>query len=153
MITQELAKQLYNIGFTQITAYQKHDFEITEAYEGNQFRGDLYKCKLCNKEHLCSTGINIGPSCTHTSDFNIGCPNAEIKYGNLPTLSELIEACGRDFDRIELNKDYVHPEYDKWTCDGLVRIKPNHQTTLRFEGKTPEEAVAKLWLELNKKNE
>jgi len=51
-----------------------------------------------------------------------------------PTLSELIEACGDKF--FELSK----------LSDGWV--SSDHY--LNGEGKTPEEAVAKLWLALNK---
>lgn len=55
-----------------------------------------------------------------------------------PTLSELIEACGKKF--LWLKKDY---ETDEWYTEayglGIVNIC-----------KTPEEAVANLWLALNK---
>ena len=65
-----------------------------------------------------------------------------------PALSELIEAC-RDGFR-ELVRDTSTSEII-WECNVYAdvdeKIEPNSWT----EGNTPEEAVANLWLELNKK--
>lgn len=62
-----------------------------------------------------------------------------------PTLSELIEACGDMFTSLTRNRNgswstmsksgKKYPEFD-WTAS---------------DGKTPEEAVAKLWLKLHDK--
>jgi len=57
-----------------------------------------------------------------------------------PTLSELIEACGDEFESLSL-----HPYYDG---DIYMVFGRN---TLGFNGSTPEEAVANLYLALNKK--
>ena len=66
-----------------------------------------------------------------------------------PTLSELIEACPREI-----------PAYDDWTADFTLRSNDEKWDAgyYLFEdwkemetGKTPEEAVANLWLALNKK--
>jgi len=57
-----------------------------------------------------------------------------------PTLSELIDACG-DIS-FELNKEDTGK---KWTACGEY---PDSE-----EGKTPEIAVAKLWLKLNQNND
>ena len=54
-----------------------------------------------------------------------------------PTLSELIEACGDDFLNLYKTKD-------KWNC--VHPLEDNDDCC----GSTPEEAVAHLWLELNK---
>jgi len=51
-----------------------------------------------------------------------------------PTLSELIEACGDKIDGLQRG-------FGKWYAV---------TTTSSKEGNTPEEAVANLWLELNK---
>ena len=63
-------------------------------------------------------------------------------YCYIPTLSELIEACGEGFEsliRTKTKDDYT------WSARGY-----NYPT----DGyKAPEEAVAKLWLALNKKVE
>jgi len=57
----------------------------------------------------------------------------EDKYLTLPTLSELIEACGEHFGQL---KRYTNA-WQVMDCYDLV-----------VTGKTPEEAVAKLWLKL-----
>ena len=62
-----------------------------------------------------------------------------------PSLHELIQACGKDFDKLRLQGDRL------WTCfghefngfDGM--LFQNHET--------PEDAVAHLWLTLNVKYE
>lgn len=58
----------------------------------------------------------------------------------IPTLSELIEACGDEFGMVEM----FRPNVDRtiWYARGY-----NH--TVNYEGKTPEEAVAKLYIKLN----
>lgn len=67
---------------------------------------------------------------------------SDENYCYNPTLSELIEACGEDFG--ELCKDeedwYCTPNFISTGVDILVQ-----------SGSTPEEAVARLWLALNKK--
>jgi hypothetical protein len=64
----------------------------------------------------------------------------------IPTLSELIEACGDEFRSLhKLNED-------KWraTCTHGSHFEVYVLDHVGI-GDTPEEAVAKLWLELNKK--
>lgn len=67
-----------------------------------------------------------------------------LAHDTFPTLSELIEACGEGMERLEQfsptiwqagRVDYGY-EGDSW-IEGAN------------EGKTPEEAVARLWLALN----
>jgi hypothetical protein len=59
-----------------------------------------------------------------------------------PTLSELIEACGEEFESI------IYSNKKEWYAYGSSKgvIHDNES-----RGLTPEEAVANLWLELNKK--
>lgn len=57
-----------------------------------------------------------------------------------PTLSELLEACGDGFCKLQKYSD------SWWAYDKKAKLHPQ-----KCIGKTPEEAVAKLWLELNKK--
>lgn len=62
---------------------------------------------------------------------------------HVPTLSELIEACGNDFDHLEKDMEL-----------SLWRARSWKGTTPIIEcGSTTEEAVARLWLFLNKKTE
>lgn len=61
----------------------------------------------------------------------------------IPTLSELIEACGKGFDFLANNRNR------EWQASGgQTKGGGNIKDCI---GKTPEEAVANLWLALNKK--
>lgn len=63
-----------------------------------------------------------------------------------PTLSELIEACGDDFDGLMPQRRV------KNSLGKFVAMKDRYESLSDcFFGETPEEAVAKLWLKLNKK--
>jgi len=67
------------------------------------------------------------------------------EYVVCPTLSELIEACGQKFFMLQnqdgITKEWLAREARRW------HIGPYKEGI----GSTPEEAVANLWLELNKK--
>lgn len=64
-----------------------------------------------------------------------------LKTLNSHTLSELIEACGEKFGF--LSKVQGENSFIAQVPGGIVQFKD--------KSSTPEEAVAKLWLELNKK--
>jgi len=68
----------------------------------------------------------------------------------IPTLSELIEACGEGFD--VLSRDTSEGK-DKvvWLCNNYYDPELIMSDYAWIEGSTPEEAVARLWLELNAK--
>jgi hypothetical protein len=57
------------------------------------------------------------------------------EFSFVPTLSELIEACGDKFH------DLCKGLNGRWTCVSF--------TAVHSKGDTPEEAVANLWLALN----
>ena len=88
--------------------------------------------KLIKDTRYCETD---GKECTESSCY--------------PTLSELIEACGDRFGELG---QYDREKRPGWIVHGHEKIwdsdEPGH---IRVEGSTPEEAVALLWLELNKK--
>jgi len=63
----------------------------------------------------------------------------------IPTLSELIDACGDKFG--SLVRQEPHPAYYKF---GFTAYPSQWQLIDEGIGKTPEEAVANLWLALNK---
>lgn len=69
--------------------------------------------------------------------------NRESIY--FPTLSELIKACGKDFEQLIYN-----PINSIWAAGSYPKSKEETIGEGGF-GKTPEEAVAKLYIELNKK--
>lgn len=73
-----------------------------------------------------------------------------------PTISELIEECGEKIVlhspcSYDVNEEYYMPSRENWVAfkqeiDG--NKFPDSYGTMREEGKTPEIAVAKLWLKL-----
>ncbi len=63
----------------------------------------------------------------------------DVEYVYVPTLSELIEACGDDFFQLTKGSGLFFAEAD-------IDTEPQF-----FNGSTPEEVVANLWLGLNKK--
>lgn len=65
--------------------------------------------------------------------------NDEVVY--VPTLSELIDACGGDFKPFKIS--YLEGGRKIWL---IFDATPD----VAVWGDTPEEAVARLWLELNK---
>jgi len=65
----------------------------------------------------------------------------------IPTLSELIEACGKEFGGLTRGE----PDAD-WFAHNNTQSDDEVEKISKY-GKTPEEAVAKLWLKLNEQNE
>lgn len=66
-----------------------------------------------------------------------------------PTLSELVEACGEDFACLGKQNSPPGTRTGKWIA--LTSTDPMYNRYPEREGDTPEEAVARLWLALNKK--
>ena len=65
---------------------------------------------------------------------------------NVPTLEELIEACGDDLTALIQGFNKIG-----WEATYLLGGEnPHHDAYVKGEGKSPEEAVANLWLELHK---
>jgi len=70
-------------------------------------------------------------------------------FVSYPTLEELIEACGEGFNT--LSRD-TSTSTTCWVVNNYSEIDAPEETVLGwFEGKTPIEAVARLWLVINKK--
>lgn len=67
----------------------------------------------------------------------------------LPTLSELIEACPRQFGTRGVFTLASSNGGENWAASYHDFLKNN--SWFHFFGPTPEEAVARLWLALNKK--
>lgn len=96
-------------------------------------------------------------------------PESQIKYPEIrgiaiealgkyiikiPTLEELIEACGEEFEKLELCSCMPSPHdhacvWDARPKNGRIDGEPADKWDGR--GDTPSEAVANLWLALNKK--
>jgi len=60
-------------------------------------------------------------------------------YG-VPNLSELIEACGEEFEMLTKRDDNIDTETAKWMAYS------REEDADSCDGKSPEEAVANLWL-------
>ena len=122
MIDYELAKQLKEAGFPQ------------ELLNGNKFYylgyGDLSKLDIF---------------CEHRG-------GEVFSHIKIPTLLELIEACGEKLSYIEGSfrlsrcNDCKKEGKPHWTAIGWNLKKENLEIKC---GNSPEEAVAKLWLKLN----
>lgn len=65
----------------------------------------------------------------------------------VPTLSELIDVCGEDFRMLLLHTQYKKKLSEPWETIPNKKRRPEIKGC---KGKTPEEAVANLWLVLNK---
>lgn len=97
------------------------------------------------------------PSSGHLLDMDTGafctCCDADVTIDKFcpPTLSELIAACGKEYKGNNLIlwncRKHWHVGFYKYGSCIYVDDYPLENE----EGSTPEEAVAKLWLALNKK--
>lgn len=78
---------------------------------------------------------------------SITIPGEEGRWRNEPTLEELIEACGDDFD--SLVRFYT---VDHLRVKSIVKYRAQavNVTVPDGRGKTPKEAVANLWLHLKR---
>lgn len=103
--------------------------------------GDFWWVQLSENVRNVFCGMCLNPEYRHFGSYE--------KLCTAPTLSELIEACGDKFFRFELqfwpNK---HMTMDMWWATARDLKDKNYDEG----GSTPEEAVAKLYLALNKKS-
>lgn len=95
--------------------------------------------------------------------FPQGKPPATVRYDHapdnliyyqgewvlIPTLSELIAACGEEFGNLGRYKWPSGDSRSDWLATQQYEAK-NLGKNEKGEGSTPEEAVAKLWLSLRK---
>lgn len=135
----KLAKQLKDAGFPQNTQfYFRLGYSVSEHFEHGVSQG--------KEGHFSDYELRYYPKPRYTT--------ADVKWNQTdlskieqteiacPTLSELIEACGDEFYSL------VQVTLGEWNSFSTI---DEGNTILTIKGKTPEEAVAKLWLELNKK--
>jgi hypothetical protein len=85
-------------------------------------------------------------------------PGEAISVCHVPTLSELIEACGNTWTEVGLEKPArfslswdTYPDIEKGAWMATYLEEGGFQTGNIGYGDTPEEAVAGLWLVLNGK--
>ena len=137
MITYELAKKLKEAGFSQ-----KGGLYYQEYIQKKGFGLGLYH-KLQQREDL----------------FNeFGELVLMVEPTMCPNLSELIEACGDDFDSLCRCGDLYQSSKAEACSNGEKVAGGFEASSIETEdycvwawGDSAEEAVAKLWLELNKK--
>ena len=126
----ELALELKNAGFPQ--EYKKTTPLMDWAFDEEE------ELHLLHEDN--DTDWWIGNDYNH-SDMSI--EEVQKTWVKCPTLSELIEACGEGF--ADLNKSC----HGGWECN--VEHFNSDTGFPKTTGSTPEEAVAKLWLVINKK--
>lgn len=128
-ITYEQAKQLKEAGFP--VKYKN------------------WECKECCKPY---DDDEVGTQCVNCG-WN-GVIKTDIVFRS-PTLSELIEACPKVSKKNNEEYDgfFALQMSEKGWIAGYTRFHAYEGDSIEQEqkGSTPEEAVAKLWLELNKK--
>lgn len=110
-------------------------YELAKQLKEAGFRQNTEKAFYINAGKNTGALVDVEMYSTANQEFR------DEKLVACPTLSELIEACADGFvslDRFGL------------TNLGLIQWVCNHEKAWRTEGQTPEEAVARLWLELKK---
>ena len=93
----------------------------------------LYDAGFPHKFYWCCDFEKAGHECRADR------PDCILTPQSMPTLSKLLETCGDRFGYLS-RKEYVDGKYWVTNSDGSQED---------ITGKTPEEAVAKLWLALN----
>lgn len=120
-MTYELAKELKDAGFEQWDIHGDGRYDLTKLSDDPKNKWVGRYMTGYSKEELVSYTAII------------------------PTLSELIEACVHDDAYFDLKR-----ELDVWIAETPHGTLENHRP-LRGFGQNPDEAVARLWLALNKK--
>ena len=140
----ELAKQLKEAGFPQ-------NFDIGDWFYTERVNKHIWEKPRCIgglKTHLkyktYKESYKEVPECECDWCLTVLGEMGIEKVIKIPTLSELIEACGEDFQKLE--KIISDRLGNKWQGVGGEGIRD-----IEIEAKFPEEAVAKLWLKLNEK--
>ena len=130
MIDWKLAEKLKNAGFPQ------------KYKEGDWF----YRCgKICEDQHF------IG-ELEYADDGGADTYEATEDSVKIPTLEELIEACGERFHQLrrQSNLGKVWWKAESWEKE-LGDSQYEDDQYINRKANTPEEAVSLLWLEINKK--
>lgn len=120
-MTYELAKQLKDAGFPQNEA-EKYWIE----YIGFPHKVGIKRSIVDKEDYTVNAGLAIA----------------------IPTLSELIAACGDGFAGLN-----YYSSMGWWEAFEKLYYGASDDDEIVVKGSNPEEAVAKLWLALNKKND
>ena len=126
----ELAKKLKDAGYSQDG--EGETLEDMYVCEHHQKTHGYESCCDCDGERLCSEH-----------------KDGVYDYAYAPTLSELIEACGESFYSLCRKKNGGN---NKWVAvDSFENVAYREWGSGIKHFETAEEAVANLWLALNKK--
>jgi hypothetical protein len=143
MISYELALQLKNAGFPQemkggsIFIYENKEWVHTGG--GHLESGVRHEGLYAEKGSAC---------CDDKEEYSLNVVNIYDDLGvKIPTLPELIEACGDKFDSLRKIHNNIHDVYYFVAFSTVLNKFHYEQGT----GSTPEEAVANLYIGLNKK--
>lgn len=99
------------------------------------------------QEHAKTASYDLAAVLISTTGFaneDLAVFKGEQKIYQVPALSNLIRACGDGFMSLHTSRDLASRGISGWWCWREGDTNGNHFST-------PEEAVARLWLALNKK--
>lgn len=150
-MTYELAKQLKDAGFVQeniresekIAFYAYCSLEDCCAHELHLIHHDNDEGGIVGNNY--NHGSYSFWSINNKKDSDEYWNKIQSQYIFCPTLSELIEACPKEKNVNGTWGFQLYVDSGNWVAGYPYNIN------WRFKGSTPEEAVAKLWLALNKK--
>lgn len=146
----ELAKKLKDAGFPQ------HEYLMAHEAGSHDFDRVAYHLVMDEPELvevLGSENCKKRQAACYTLEY-LNSEQGKKLTVYIPTLSELIEACGKWFDSLEYAKKGTEvPSNTEWLeRDGRWVAVASDADGITIEdkaGHTPEEAVSKLWLALN----
>lgn len=145
----ELAKQLKDAGFPQ-QEWTKESTNFLARENGDSKEGEY--CSINDRTMLLK----------YFGDEYLEQMSTRGLIVYIPTLSELIKACGDRFNElchIPENISITEVSFGRvpegccffWSASSFTDNKKEYIKSEYGKGYTPEEAVAKLWLKLNKK--
>lgn len=109
-------------------------YDLAKKLKDAGFPENLFRLKSCPCMDM-----------TVEKDGTWACGHSKDELVSVPTLSELIEACGEDFGSIRKIWDHYTEAFLYWFAECT------NEKGICCEGSTPEEAVANLWLALSQK--
>jgi len=131
MLDYKLAKQLKEAGFDQKYPDVKHS-ALGQRY---------WMYDESDNDYIDIIHDGYGSNALDEEDLTL-----------IPTLSELIDACGDKFAGLTPEKEgWDNPKTIGWEASGAYSGSCIGEAIIIKNQKTPEEAVAHLWLKLNKK--
>lgn len=131
----ELAKKLRDAGFPQDTVwYYLNDGAVLATKDLPQIN--------FSESYI---GLGAKSGAWWIEGFNDEYAEVIESFVSAPTLSELIEICGKQFKHLHLHQERFKPSKGQWSAKGRL---PSGKYIIVW-GHEPEEAVANLYLELN----